>query len=180
MNKYFILCLVVFGLLFTRSSNGQSLATITCLEVQGTSVSISWYTTPNPITFAANHIYATDATGNLSEIAQTTNLSGTFVYSNVDASASSVCVFISSEDLVSGVPNYTNSATFCSTFLTASPSVSPPGFANLQWNSPTNNAAWLAAVNADVWLEYPVGLWSKIATLPGASTSFDYEVTVCG
>lgn len=180
MNKYFILCLIVFGLLFSRSSNGQSLATITCLEVQGTSVSISWYTTPNPITFVANHIYATDATGSLSEIAQTTNLSGTFVYSNVDASASSVCVFISTEDLVSGVPNYTNSATFCSTFLTASPSVSPPGFANLQWNSPTNSAAWLAAVNAEVWLEYPVGLWNKIATLPGTSTSFNYEVTVCG
>lgn len=128
----------------------------------------------------ANHIFATDNTGALSEITQTANLSGTYVYSNVDASATSVCVYISTEDLVSGTSNFTTSETFCSTFLTVSPSVSPPGFANLQWNPPSNNAAWLTAVNAEVWLEYPAGLWNKIATLSGSSSTFGYEVTVCG
>lgn len=180
MNKYLISFLLVLGLFLTRQSSGQSLATITCLEVQGTSVSISWYTTPNVLTFTANHIFATDATGGISEITQTTNLSGTYVYSSVDASATSVCVYISTEDLVGGVPNFTNSETFCSTYLTATASVSPPGFVNLQWNSPTSNAAWLAAVNAEVWMEFPAGLWTKIATLPGTSLTFDYEVTVCG
>lgn len=180
MNKYLISCLIVCGLFVTRTSNGQSLATITCLEVLGTSVSISWYTTPNVVTFTANHIFATDATGAISEIAQTTNLSGTYTYSNVNASATSVCVYISTEDNVGGTPNFTISETFCSTFLTATPSVSPPGLVNLQWNSPTNNAAWLAAVTAEVWLEYPAGVWSNIANLPGSSTSYIHEVTTCG
>ena len=180
MKQQLILCLVILGLFFTRSSKGQSIASITCIEVQGSSVSISWSTTPNPITFVTNHIFATDISGGISEIAQSTNLSGTYLYSNVDANTTSVCVYLSTEDNVSGAPNFTTSETFCSTFLTASPSVSPPGFANLQWNSPSNNATWLAAVNAEVWLEYPAGLWNKIATLPSASTSFDYEVTVCG
>jgi gliding motility-associated-like protein len=180
MNKYILFCFLVFGLIFTRSSIGQSLATISCLEVQGTSVSISWNTTPNPITFAANHIYATDISGGISEITQTTNLSGTYVYSDVDATSTSICVFISTEDLVGGVPNFTNSETFCSTFLTATPSVSPPGFVNLEWTSPTSNPAWLAVVNAEVWLEYPASVWNKISTLSSTTLSYDYEVTVCG
>ena len=180
MNRYILSCFLVFGLFFTLSSNGQSLATITCLEVQGSSVSISWNTATNPITFSTNHIFATDATGGISEIAQSTNLSGTYVYSNVDAAAASVCVYISTEDIVGGTPNFTNSETFCSTFLTATASVSPPGFVNLQWNSASSNASWLAAVNAEVWLEYPSGVWNKLATLPSTASSFNYEVTVCG
>jgi gliding motility-associated-like protein len=180
MKKHLILCLIIFGLFFTRSSKGQSIASITCLEVQGSSVSISWSTTPNPITFVTNHIFATDISGGISEIAQSTNLSGTYLYSNVDANTTSVCVYLSTEDNVSGAPNFTTSETFCSTFLTASPSVSPPGFVNLQWNSPSNNATWLAAVNAEVWLEYPAGVWSSVANLPGSSTSYDHEVTTCG
>jgi gliding motility-associated-like protein len=73
----------------------------------------------------------------------------------------------------------TNSETFCSTFLTATASVSPPGFVDLQWNAPTSNPAWLAAVNAEVWVEFPAGVWNKIATLPGSASSYSYEVTVC-
>jgi len=180
MKKHLILCLIIFGLFFTRSSNGQSIASITCLEVQGTSVSISWSTSPNPITFVANHIFATDISGGISEITQTTNLSGTYVYSNVNASATSVCVYISTEDNVGGTPNFTTSETFCSTLLTATASASPPGLVNLQWNSPSSNAAWLATVSAQVWLEYPVGVWSSVANLPGSSASYDHEVTTCG
>lgn len=180
MNKNLILLLAAISSLLTHSSSGQSLATITCLEVQGTGVSISWYTTPNALTFVSNHIFATDASGGISEITQTTNLSGTYVYSNVDASTTSVCVYISTEDVVGGSSNFTNSETFCTTYLTATASVSPPGFVNLQWNAPTSNSAWLAAVSAEVWLEYPAGVWNNIATLLGSSLTYDYEVTVCG
>lgn len=180
MKKRFTLCFVVFGLLYSFAGQGQSIANITCLEVQGTSLAISWYTSPNPISFVANHIYATDVTGGISEITQTTNLSGTYTYSSVDASATPVCVFISTEDIVGGTANFTVSETFCSTFLTVSPSVSPPGLVNLQWIPPTNNATWLAAVTAEVWLEYPAGVWSSIANLQGSSTSYTHEVTTCG
>ena len=180
MNKYILLSFLVSGFFITLNSNGQSLATITCLEVQGANVSISWNTAPNAITFLTNHIYATDNTGGISEISQTTSLSGTYLYSNVNATVTPVCVYISTEDMVGGVANFTNSETFCSTFLTVTASVSPPGFVNLQWNSPTANSAWLASVNAEVWLEYPSGVWNNTATLPGTSASFEYEVTVCG
>ena len=180
MNRYILSCFLVFGLFVARSSQAQSLATITCLEVQGTSVSVSWNTTPNLSSFVTNHIFMTDNSGGISEIAQSSNLSGTYLYSTINAATTSVCAYIVSEDLVGGVANFTISETFCSSFLQASPSVSPPGFANLQWNSPSTNAAWLSASNAEVWLEYPAGLWNKIATLPGGSTSFEHEVTVCG
>lgn len=177
IRNYFFLAIV--GLFCSQQVNAQSIATITCLEVQGTSVSISWNTAVNPISFVTNHIYATDNLGGISEVSQSTNVSGTYVYSNVNATTTSVCIFISTEDLVSGSSNFTNSETYCSSYLTATPSVSPPGFVNLQWNSPTSNVTWLNAVNAEVWVEFPAGVWNKVETLSGGSTSFDYEVTVC-
>ncbi len=177
IRNYFFLAIV--GLFCSQQVYAQSIATITCLEVQGTSVSISWNTAANPISFVTNHIYATDNLGGISEVSQSTNLSGTYVYSNVNATTTSVCIFISTEDLVSGSSNFTNSETFCSSYLAATPSVSPPGFVELQWNTPTPNTTWLNNVNAEVWVEFPAGVWNKVATLSGASTSFDYEVTVC-
>jgi gliding motility-associated-like protein len=167
-------------LLWAFNAQGQSSATLTCLEVQGNALSISWYTSPNPLTFVTNHIFTSDGTGAFSEITQSTNLSGTFLFAGANTISNSCCVYIQTEDNVGGTPTLSNSETFCSAFLTANASVSPPGFVDLQWNTPTSNAAWLAAVNAEVWLEYPSGVWNKISTLPGSSTSFDYEVTVCG
>ena len=170
--------LIVF--LWTTNIQGQSSADLTCLEVQGNALSISWYTSPNLATFVTNHIFASDAAGIFFEITQSAGLSGTYLYAGANALSQSVCVYVQTEDNIAGAPTFSNSETYCSTFLTASASVSPPGFVNLQWNSPTSNPAWLAAVNAEVWLEYPAGLWSKISTLAGSALSFEYEVTVCG
>jgi gliding motility-associated-like protein len=167
-------------LLWASAAQGQSSATLTCLEVQGNSLNISWTTAPNPATFVTNHIYASVGGGSFAEIVQSTNLSGSFLFPGANALTNSCCVYIQTEDNVGGSPAFSNSETFCSTFLTANASVSPPGFVELQWNSPSSNAAWLAAINAEVWLEYPAGVWNKIATLPGAASSFNYEVTVCG
>ena len=155
--------LIVF--LWTTNIQGQSSADLTCLEVQGNALSISWYTSPNLATFVTNHIFASDAAGIFFEITQSAGLSGTYLYAGANALSQSVCVYVQTEDNIAGAPTFSNSETYCSTFLTASASVSPPGFVNLQWNSPTSNPAWLAAVNAEVWLEYPAGLWSKISTL---------------
>lgn len=166
--------------LWTANVQGQSSATLTCLEVQGNSLNISWATAPNPATFVTNHIFASVGGGVFTEIVQTANLSGTYLYSAANAISNSCCIYVETEDNVGGVPTFTNSETFCSTFLTVTASVSPPGFADLQWNSPSSNPAWLATVNAEVWMEYPAGVWNKISTLPSSSTTFDYEVTVCG
>ena len=167
-------------LLWASAARGQSSATLTCLEVQGNSLNISWTTAPNPATFVTNHIYASVGGGSFTEIIQSTNLSGSFLFPGANALTNSCCVYIQTEDNVGGSPAFSNSETFCSTFLTANASVSPPGFVELQWNSPSSNAAWLTAINAEVWLEYPAGVWNKVATLPGAASSFNYEVTVCG
>ena len=167
-------------LLWASAARGQSSATLTCLEVQGNSLNISWTTAPNPATFVTNHIYASVGGGSFTQIIQSTNLSGSFLFPGANALTNSCCVYIQTEDNVGGSPAFSNSETFCSTFLTANASVSPPGFVELQWNSPSSNAAWLTAINAEVWLEYPAGVWNKVATLPGAASSFNYEVTVCG
>ncbi len=167
-------------LLWASAARGQSSATLTCLEVQGNSLNISWTTAPNPATFVTNHIYASVGGGSFTEIIQSTNLSGSFLFPGANALTNSCCVYIQTEDNVGGSPAFSNSETFCSTFLTSNASVSPPGFVELQWNSPSSNAAWLTAINAEVWLEYPAGVWNKVATLPGAASSFNYEVTVCG
>ena len=167
-------------LLWASAAQGQSSATLTCHEVQGNSLNISWTTAPNLATFVTNHIYASVGGGSFAEIVQSTNLSGSFLFPGANALTNSCCVYIQTEDNVGGSPAFSNSETFCSTFLTANASVSPPGFVELQWNSPSSNAAWLTAINAEVWLEYPAGVWNKVATLPGAASSFNYEVTVCG
>lgn len=167
-------------LLWASAARGQSSATLTCLEVQGNSLNISWTTAPNPATFVTNHIYASVGGGSFAEIVQSTNLSGSFLFAGANALTNSCCVYIETEDNLGGSPTLSDSETFCSTFLTANASLSPPGFVELQWNSPSSNAAWLAAINAEVWLEYPAGVWNKVATLPGAASSFNYEVTVCG
>ncbi len=167
-------------LLWASAAQGQSSATLTCHEVQGNSLNISWTTAPNPATFVTNHIYASVGGGSFAEIVQSTNLSGSFLFPGANALTNSCCVYIQTEDNIGGSPAFSNSETFCSTFLTANASVSPPGFVELQWNSPSSNAAWLTAINAEVWLEYPAGVWNKVATLPGAASSFNYEVTVCG
>lgn len=167
-------------LLWASAARGQSSATLTCLEVQGNSLNISWTTAPNPATFVTNHIYASVGGGSFAEIVQSTNLSGSFLFAGANALTNSCCVYIEAEDNLGGSPTLSDSETFCSTFLTANASLSPPGFVELQWNSPSSNAAWLAAINAEVWLEYPAGVWNKVATLPGAASSFNYEVTVCG
>jgi gliding motility-associated-like protein len=178
--KIILATLLSTVLLWATNVQGQSSATLTCLEVQGNALNISWYTSPNPATFVTNHIFASDGTGAFTEIFQSTNLSGSFLYAAANTLSNSCCVYIQTEDNIGGSPALSNSETFCSTFLTATASVSPPGFVDLQWNTPTNNPAWLAAVNAEVWLEYPSGVWNKISTLPGSTSTFAYEVTVCG
>jgi gliding motility-associated-like protein len=177
-----IILLTLFSIVFLWTANvqGQSSASLTCLEVQGNSLVISWGTIPNPTTFVANHIFASIGGGAYTEIVQTTNLSGTYLYSAANTLSNSCCIYVETEDNVGGVPTFSNSETFCSTYLTAIPSVSPPGFVELQWNSPSTNPAWLSAVNAEVWMEYPAGVWNKISTLPSSVTTFNYEVTVCG
>ena len=181
MKGKIIFAILLSTVLFWASkAQGQSSANLTCLEVQGNSLIISWGTIPDPTTFVTNHIFASVGGGSFTEIFQTTNLSGTFLYPAANALISSCCVYIQVEDNLGGVPTFSNSETFCSTFLTASPSVSPPGFVNLQWNSPTSNVGWLSAVGAQVWLEYPAGIWSSVANLSGSATSYNHEVTTCG
>jgi len=167
-------------LLGAIGSFGQSSVTLSCLEVQGNSVSVSWTTTPNALTFVTNRIFATDATGTFIEVGQSTNVFGNFLYSGANALNSSCCIFIQTEDNSGGISTFSNSETWCSTFLSVTPSVSPPGFVNLQWTSPTSNPLWLNGVNAEVWLEYPSGVWNKISTLTGSTNAYNHEVTVCG
>lgn len=176
VNVFFFIMLLLGAL----RGYSQSSVILTCLEVQGNSVNISWTTTPNALTFVTNRIFATDAAGTFLEVGQSTNIFGNFLYAGANALNSSCCIYIQTEDLTGGISTFSNSETLCSTFLSVTPSVSPPGFVNLQWNAPSANPLWSNALNAEVWVEYPTGVWNKISTLDGGATAYSYEVTVCG
>ena len=81
-----------------------------------------------------------------------------------------------------GSGSYTsvNSDTLSSIYLTATPSILPLGYAQLDWNSPFVNTDGLpAGLQYEVWREFPAGSWNIIEVLPFGVTNWDYEITAC-
>lgn len=70
------------------------------------------------------------------------------------------------------VPSDTVSTIFLQVFQST-----PLGSANLSWNAPST--ASTGAVNFTIWLEYPVGTWSQIATVPSTTFSYQWVVSIC-
>lgn len=70
------------------------------------------------------------------------------------------------------VPSDTVSTIFLQVFQST-----PLGSANLSWNAPATAAT--AASEFTVWLEYPVGTWSQVATVPSTTFSYQWVVSIC-
>jgi CHU_C Type IX secretion signal domain len=70
------------------------------------------------------------------------------------------------------LPSDTISTIFLQVFQSA-----PLGNANLSWNAPAISPT--AAVDFSVWLEYPVGTWTQIATVPNTTFAYQWVVDVC-
>lgn len=155
---------------------GQSVE-ITCVQVIDNDVQITWNETAFTGAFVNYTIYASADGNPYTPVASISNPNITFYTLNSSPSLFNSCFYIATE-LNFGTFNSTD--VYCNILLEANASVSPPGVVELTWNSPTTNAAVLANTNAEVWLEYPAGTWTLIATLPGTANNFDYEVTTCG
>jgi len=53
----------------------------------------------------------------------------------------------------------------------------PLGNANLSWNAPAT--APTAAADFTIWLEYPSGTWTQIATVPDNVFAYQWQVDIC-
>ena len=53
----------------------------------------------------------------------------------------------------------------------------PPGSANIAWNAPAMPAGSASVFN--VWMEYPLGNWEVIATVPTTSFSYQHLISIC-
>ncbi|MBK7381873.1 MAG: gliding motility-associated C-terminal domain-containing protein [Flavobacteriales bacterium] len=68
------------------------------------------------------------------------------------------------------------SDTIATIFLQVNQST-PLGNADLSWNAP--GLASTALPDFTIWLEYPIGTWSQIATVPSTTFSYAWPVSVC-
>lgn len=78
--------------------------------------------------------------------------------------------------------NTTVSDTVCSIFLEVGQS-NPPGYAELDWNSPFPGDTPPDAEEYEIWMEYPANTnnWAMVATVPiDEPTFYSHEVSVCG
>jgi gliding motility-associated-like protein len=148
-----------------------------CIQVNGAGIDVNWLPSSNPGgNFVAYHVFASDNSGAFIEVASFNTLaSSNFTYVSGNPSLYSSCFYITTEYSIPGGTDVVTSPTFCSSFLDAAPSAAPPGFAELTWNDVGGN--FLSPV---VYLEYPAGTWNPIDTLAPGTTSYSYEVTICG
>ncbi|MBK6831583.1 MAG: gliding motility-associated C-terminal domain-containing protein [Flavobacteriales bacterium] len=70
------------------------------------------------------------------------------------------------------VPSDTISTLFLQVFQST-----PLGNANLSWNASALSAS--AAADFTVWLEYPIGTWTQIASVPNTTFSYQWVVDIC-
>ena len=100
----------------------------------------------------------------------------TYVDATADGTAGPVFYFITT--VTNGAPPETSSPgdTISTIYLQVFQST-PLGFADLSWNHISVPPS--AEDSFQVWMEYPVGTWQQIATVPGNRFSYQHEVSIC-
>jgi hypothetical protein len=53
----------------------------------------------------------------------------------------------------------------------------PLGSANLSWNAPATSST--SSADFTIWLEYPIGTWTQIATVPTNTFAYQWVVDIC-
>lgn len=103
---------------------------------------------------------------------------GSTSYLHLGAAGGSGPQYYYMTSVTNGLPPEVSAAsdTVATIFLDVSQST-PLGSADLSWNAPATSAA--AAVDFTIWLEYPVGTWSQIATVPATVFNYSWEVDIC-
>jgi hypothetical protein len=158
-------------------SNAQVLSPdINCsqVDINGSS-NIIWTEPADPNgDFVAYHVFASVSAGPFVEIAQINNIATVSFLDNInDAAVNEICYYIVVE-YNSGFGNILSDPglTHCNTFLTATASSSPLGFADLDWtgeSGATYNVIW-DDVNTS---------WNNSALITDGSGGYSVEVTTC-
>lgn len=103
---------------------------------------------------------------------------GTTTYFHAGAGADSGPRFYYMVSITNAVPPDLSvpSDTVATLFLQVFQST-PLGSANLSWNAPAMAPSSAAAFT--IWLEYPVGSWSQIGTVPSTVFAYQWAVDIC-
>ncbi|MFN3876621.1 MAG: hypothetical protein ACK4L7_12005, partial [Flavobacteriales bacterium] len=139
-------------------------------------VTLSWVVPPDPGgDFQSYQVWqATDIAGPFAQVA-TIGLYGQSSFTHVGANGNGGARFYYMTTVSGGVPSQP-SDTVATLFLQVFQST-PLGNANLSWNAAA--VAPTAASAFTVWLEYPVGAWTQIATVPASVFSHQWPVDIC-
>lgn len=142
-------------------------------------VTLTWTVPADPNGDFGNYEiwHATDVAGPFN-LLTTIAVYGQVSYLHVGAGGNAGAQFYYMTTVSNGAPPETSapSDTIATLFLQVFQST-PLGSANLSWNAPA--IASSAATVFDIWLEYPIGTWTQIATVPTTSFSYQWVVDIC-
>lgn len=156
-----------------------------CLEVAPDGdVTINWLPTNDPFgSFIQYNIYSAVSFGApYSLVASVSDINTTsFTEDTVVPLTDNLCYFILTE-YQQGVDTFMSagSDTTCTILLAAEPSSFPQGYASLNWGSPFQSGFLPpSGTEYQVWMEYPLGTWTMIQTLPFGVDIWEYEISLC-
>ncbi|MEO8066890.1 MAG: gliding motility-associated C-terminal domain-containing protein [Flavobacteriales bacterium] len=105
---------------------------------------------------------------------------GTTTYYHAGAGADSGpnCYFLTT--VSTSLPPNTSvpSDTLCTIFLTVGQSA-PLGSAVLDWTPQHVPAIGSASANYSIWMEYPQGIWSQVASVPNTALHYEHVIDIC-
>jgi gliding motility-associated-like protein len=179
---YHLITIVIF--LNVGLSFGQQLdpPTITCIELHNNGdVLINWIPTTDPGgLFTQYHVLSSTNVGGPYLGIGTVNSINTSSYLSTSnpspPTAPTYFQIVTHSTDGTTIYNSNPSLTVGTIFLTALPSTSPLGYANLSWNSPfPPSTPAPAGIMYEIWMERG-GVWSQIQTVPYGTNQWAYEI----
>lgn len=142
-------------------------------------VTITWAPPADPMgEFDHYEVHRSTASGGpFTPIADLPGLATTtYTDATADGTAGPVFYFITT--VTNGTPPETSAPgdTISTIYLQVFQST-PLGYADLSWNHIAVPPS--AEDSFQVWMEYPVGTWQQIATVPGNRFSYQHEISIC-
>lgn len=141
-------------------------------------VTLIWTAPPDPGgDFAAYDIYHSNSpTGPFVLLATTPAFLPPFTHFGAGANTGAQYYYMTT--VSNGAPPETSvpSDTVGTLFLQVFQST-PLGSANLAWNAAAISAT--AAPQFTIWMEYPIGIWTQIATVDTSTFAYQHEISIC-
>ncbi len=167
--------------LFASGVAGQALdppvPNCATVDVSG-DVTLTWTIPPDPNGLCGQY-QIWHANSPLGPFALVTNVPcGTTSFLHAGAGANAGPQFYFMASATNAVPPEVSvpSDTIATLFLQVFQST-PLGSANLSWNAPATSSA--SSSDFTIWLEYPIGTWTQLATVPATTFAFQWVVDIC-